>query len=163
MPQFVPNGKIKKIQMSHPLHLIGNTVLHFPHAPKLTVEVQEGRTEGSILTVPPRVVQEIGTLILLLALEAAKKEEKEVAADILAKATGNFISMFETRQSGNSYRIVDSSLPSYASLVDWARYDISLKASLAPHDMESALDNFLDGYSQRGPVKDLVSKDAFMT
>jgi len=150
MPPFIPNGNTLRLELAHPPQLIGSTVFHFKNAPLLVVEVQEGQSDGPVMTVPPAAAQLVG----ICSLQGAKKTSDK---EIFTKALSYFQSIFETRQEGKAYRIVERSLPSYEDLINWARYDISLKAILVPEDMECALDDFLDGYIKHTPQLPMVS------
>ena len=150
MPPFIPNGNTVRLELAHPLQVVGSTVFHFKNAPLLLVEVQEGQTDGPIMTVPPAETQ----LVAIREFEGAMKTGNK---ELITKAISFFQSIFETRQEGKAYRIAERSLPSYEDLINWARYDISLKANLVPEDMECALDDFLDGYIKHTPQLPMVS------
>jgi hypothetical protein len=111
MPTFIPNGNTLRLELAHPLQLIGSTVFHFKNAPLLVVEVQEGQSDGPIMTVPPAAAQLVGICLLQGAKKTGDKE-------IFTKALTFFQSIFETRQEGKAYRIVERSLPSYEDLIN---------------------------------------------
>jgi hypothetical protein len=146
MPPFIPSGSTieLELELAHPLQIIGNKVIHIKNAPRLLVEVEQGRTEGHICCVPPVEAQCVTILMYALALKNGNKE-------ILAKANCTLEELFILPQKEKTYRILEGTLPSHKQLIDWARFDIAIKAQLVPEDMECALDNFLDGYIQRGP------------
>lgn len=146
MPPFIPSGSTieLELELAHPLQIIGNKVIHIKNAPRLLVEVKQGRTEGRICYVQPVEAQCVTILMYALALKNGNKE-------ILAKANCTLEELFILPQKEKTYRILEGTLPSHKQLIDWARFDIAIKAQLVPEDMECALDNFLDGYIQRGP------------
>jgi hypothetical protein len=129
MPPFIPSGSTIKLELAHPPQIIGNKVIHIKNAPRLLVEVEQGRTEG-----PIHRVRRVKTQFVEVTLEE----------------------FFTLPQGEETYRILEGTLPSHKQLIDWARFDIAVKAQLVPEDMECALDNFLDGYIQRGPHLPMV-------
>jgi hypothetical protein len=151
MPPFIPSGSTieLELELAHPLQIIGNKVIHIKNAPRLLVEVEQGRTEGRICCVQPVEAQCVTILMYALALKNGNKE-------ILAKANCTLEELFILPQKEKTYRILEGTLPSHKQLIDWARFDIAIKAQLVPEDMECALDNFLDGYIQRGPHLPMV-------
>jgi hypothetical protein len=149
MPPFIPGGSTIELELAHPLQIIGNKVIHIENAPRLLVEVEQGRTEGRICCVPPREAQCARIIMYALALKNGNKE-------ILANANCALEELFTLPQKEKTYRILEGTLPSHKQLIDWARFDIAVKAQLVPEDMECALDNFLDGYIQRGPHLPMV-------
>jgi hypothetical protein len=136
MPPFIPSGSTLKLELAHPLQIIGNKVIHIKNTPKLLVEVEQGRTEGRICRLLP-----VGMHKLALKNGKANYDLKEY---------------FILPQEEKTCRILEGTLPSHKQLIDWARFDIAVKAQLVPEDMECALDNFLDGYIQRGPHLPMV-------
>ena len=162
MPPFIPSSSTIEFELAHLLQIIGNKVIHIKNAPRLLVEVEQGRlsqiigrlveqsrTEGRICCVPPVKSQYVIILVYALALKNGNTE-------ILAKANGALEELFILPQKEKTYRILEGTLPSHKQLIDWARFDIVIKAQLVPEDMECALDNFLDGYIQRGPHLPMV-------
>ena len=146
MPPFIPSGSTIELELAHLLRIIGNKVIHIKNAPILRVEVEQGRIEGRICCVPPVKSQDVRILMYVLALNT----------EILTKANSALEELFILPQKEKTYRILEGALPSHKQLIDWARFDIAVKAQLVPEDMECALDNFLDGYIQRGPHLPMV-------
>jgi hypothetical protein len=142
MPPFIPSGSTIKLELAHPPQIIGNKVIHIKNAPRLLVEVEQGRTEGPIYRVRRVEAQFVAICMHALALKNGNKVTLE--------------EFFTLPQGEETYRILEGTLPSHKQLIDWARFDIAVKAQLVPEDMECALDNFLDGYIQRGPHLPMV-------
>jgi hypothetical protein len=98
--------------------------------------------------VPPVKPQYVIILMYALALKNGNTE--------ILKTNSALEGLFILPQKEKTYRILEGELPSHKQLIDWARFDIAVKAQLVPEDMECALDNFLDGYIQRGPHLPMV-------
>ncbi|KAK7425181.1 hypothetical protein QQX98_000096 [Neonectria punicea] len=138
LPFFNAIGPVTTIELVHPLQLVGNDVIHMVDAPKLTIEVEMGITDGKIGCLP------------------------------IEKYLRDCVDAFRSALQNNDATLAMIALDSLAELFTFRRqgcrmYGIGLKAEICPHDMECALDNFLEAYVNWAPDLPLhdIAKDVF--
>ncbi|KAJ3530092.1 hypothetical protein NM208_g9479 [Fusarium decemcellulare] len=139
---FEATGLVTTVELVHPLQLLGNDVIHMVDAPKFTFEVEAGITNGDIGCLPVDAFLHARLHDIRHALQNNNRAVAKAALE-------NLKDLFGFQRQG--FRILTSKLPSIDALIKWAQYGIGLRAEICPHDMEFALDDFLETYVNRAP------------